>query len=102
MVLPLSYSTQELIYLELSSPPRPSTPEESEKTPTEPVYSPTNPLNNSENLALRITHPPVIMPPFQVHIHPDPVVDYLESIQMQQQQQNGAALTNGSSQLAPM
>ena len=27
------------------------------------LFSPTNPLNNSENLALQLLHPPVIHPP---------------------------------------
>ena len=33
------------------------------KEEKEPVYSPTNPLNNSENLAVTLAHPPVIHPP---------------------------------------
>lgn len=63
-ILPLSYSTQELVQTGISSPLLPTTPtSDDRKTPTEPVYSPTNPLNNSENRALRVTHPPVIHPP---------------------------------------
>ncbi len=78
--LPLSYSTQELVRFNTSSPLSPaSTPTTTDENrqlrqvgstqhppppaEREPVYSPTNPLNNSENRAITHAHPPVIHPP---------------------------------------
>lgn len=71
IILPLSYSTQELLlHVGSNSPPKPSSPVTdfrtrmiSQPSLAEPVYSPTNPLNHSENLALHVMHPPVIQPP---------------------------------------
>lgn len=68
-ILPLSYSTQELVLTGMSSPLKPSSPALSRRksmSPKEPIYSPTNPLNNSENLAILVLHPPIIEPPPEV------------------------------------
>ncbi len=102
MELPLSYSTQELVRFNTSSPLSPgsgSTPTEERlkalrgetaaaavQAPAakeeEPVYSPTNPLNNSENHAISMVHPPII--------HPPPVTRQ----QQQQQQRHQRSASN--------
>jgi len=72
--LPLSYSTQELIQFMTPSPlGSGSTLDEDGQSGRrrrfeEPVYSPTNPSNNSENRALLTAHPPVIHPPKISHL----------------------------------
>lgn len=80
IILPLSYSTQEmLLQVGSNSPPKPSSPvtdfrtrliTQQQASLAEPVYSPTNPLNHSENLALHVMHPPVIQPPPDI-VHND-------------------------------
>lgn len=65
--LPISYSTTDIASVPLSPVPvelmmvRPNLG--SEFSDFVPIYSPTNPLNHAENIALLVTHPPVIHPP---------------------------------------
>ncbi len=72
---PICYSTQELLTIDGASSsdetvdePAVSPSSSSAVRSSSPVYSPTNPLNNSENLALQLTHPPVIHPPPPDHM----------------------------------
>jgi hypothetical protein len=63
---PFSYSTTDIVVSVPSSPvplelTRPNLG--SEFSDFVPIYSPTNPLNHAENIALLVTHPPVIHPP---------------------------------------
>jgi hypothetical protein len=64
--LPFSYSTTDIV----SSIPSSPVPLELYRSSLAsdfhdfvPIYSPTNPLNHAENVALLVTHPPVIHPP---------------------------------------
>ena len=63
----ICYSTQELLTADCPSSTAAavstSAQSRSPSSSVPPVYSPTNPLNNSENLAVQLTHPPVIHPP---------------------------------------
>lgn len=61
--LPIHYGVQEVMPMAESPPKAKSFLPEEPRTPTEPVYSPTNPFNHSENSALHIKHPPIIQPP---------------------------------------
>ncbi|XP_059084323.1 serine/threonine-protein kinase 10-like isoform X3 [Tigriopus californicus] len=61
--LPIHYGVQEVMPMAESPPKAKSFLPEEPRTPTEPVYSPTNPFNHSENSALQIKHPPIIQPP---------------------------------------
>ena len=63
---PFSYSTTDIVVSVPSSPvplelTRPNLG--SEYSDFVPIYSPTNPLNHAENIALLVSHPPIIHPP---------------------------------------
>ncbi len=65
---PYSYSTTDIVTSVPSSPVpiemiRANLTSATEFSDFVPIYSPTNPLNHAENVALLVTHPPVIHPP---------------------------------------
>jgi hypothetical protein len=68
---PYSYSTTDIVAsipsspipLELIRANLTSATERIEFNDFIPIYSPTNPLNHAENVAMVVTHPPVIHPP---------------------------------------
>ena len=69
---PYSYSTTDIVCTSAPTSPIPmemfranltSATERIELSDFVPIYSPTNPLNHAENVALLVSHPPVIHPP---------------------------------------